>query len=210
MDDKTVVGSRRPPASLVVRQGARAGTVFPLTTDSVVLGREEGVDISLRDPEVSRQHARVSWQAGTYVLEDLGSTNGTFLNGMQITGQRPLRPGDSIGLGQTILVLQPQAAAAAEPTPMAAPRPVKAQVPAQPAYVPPPPPPPPPPAPAAAGGGGSRCMIWGCGCLAALLIVLVALAVAAALIIPEQIQPFLDENGIPIQLTMLYVAQWLV
>ena len=210
MDDKTVVGSRRPPASLVVRQGARAGTVFPLTTDSVVLGREEGVDISLRDPEVSRQHARVSWQAGTYVLEDLGSTNGTFLNGMQITGQRPLRPGDSIGLGQTILVLQPQAAAAADPTPKAAPRPVKAQVPAQPAYVPPPPPPPPPPAPAAAGGGGSRCMIWGCGCLAALLIVLVALAVAAALIIPEQIQPFLDENGIPIQLTMLYVAQWLV
>ncbi len=50
-------------------------------------------------------------------------------------------------------------------------------------------------------------MIWGCGCLAALLIVLVALAVAAALIIPDQIQPFLDKNGIPIQLTMLYVLQ---
>jgi hypothetical protein len=203
MDDKTVVGSRRPQASLVVRQGARAGTVFPLTTDSVVLGREEGVDISLRDPEVSRQHARVSWQSGTYVLEDLGSTNGTFLNGMQITGQRPLRPGDSIGLGQTILVLQPQGTA--EPTPPPAPRPVMAQAPAQPAYVPPPPPP--PPAPAAAEGGGSRCLVWGCGCLAALLIVLVALAVAAALIIPDQIQPFLDQNGIPIQLTMLYVVQ---
>jgi hypothetical protein len=208
MDDKTVVGSRRPPASLVVRQGARAGTVFPLTADSVVLGREEGVDISLRDPEVSRQHARVSWQAGTYVLEDLGSTNGTFLNGMQITGQRPLRPGDSIGLGQTILVLQPQAGA--EPTPVPAPRPAVAPAPAQPAYTPPPPPPPPAQAPAAAGGGGSRCMIWGCGCLAALLIVLVALAVAAALLIPDQIQPFLDQYGIPIQLTMLYIAQWAV
>jgi hypothetical protein len=208
MDDKTVVGSRRPPASLVVRQGARAGTVFPLTADSVVLGREEGVDISLRDPEVSRQHARVSWQAGTYVLEDLGSTNGTFLNGMQITGQRPLRPGDSIGLGQTILVLQPQAGA--EPTPVPAPRPAVAPAPAQPAYTPPPPPPPPAQAPAAAGGGGSRCMIWGCGCLAALLIVLVALAVAAALLIPDQIQPFLDQYGIPIQLTMLYMAQWAV
>ena len=206
MDDKTVVGSSRPKASLVVRQGARAGTVFPLTADSVILGREEGVDIALRDPEVSRQHARVSWQAGTYVLEDLGSTNGTFLNGMQIAGQRPLRPGDSIGLGQTILVLQPQAGA--EPTPTPAPRPAMAQAPAQPAHTPPPPPP--PPAPAAAGGGGSRCMIWGCGCLAALLIVLIALAVAAALIIPDQIQPFLDQNGIPIQLTMLYVAQWLV
>ncbi len=209
MDDKTVVGSRRPPASLVVRQGVRAGTAFPLTTDSVVLGREEGVDISLRDPEVSRQHARISWQAGTYVLEDLGSTNGTFLNGMQITGQRPLRPGDSIGLGQTILVLQPQAAA--EPTAaVPASRPAAAQAPAQPAYVPPPPPPPPAAAPAAAEGGGSRCLIWGCGCLAALLIVLVALAVAAALIIPDQIQPFLDKNGIPIQLTMLYIAQWAV
>ena len=207
MDDKTVVGSRRPQASLVVRQGARAGTVFPLTTDTVVLGREEGVDISLRDPEVSRQHARVSWQAGTYVLEDLGSTNGTFLNGMQIAGQRPLRPGDSIGLGQTILVLQPQAAA--EPTaPMPAPRPAVVQPPAQPAYVPPPPPA--PAAPVASEGGGSRCMVWGCGCLVALLIVLGALAIAAALMIPDQIQPILDQNGIPIQLTMLYVAQWAV
>ena len=53
-------------------------------------------------------------------------------------------------------------------------------------------------------------MIWGCGCLAALLILLIALAAAAALIIPEQIQPILDQNGIPIQLTMLYVAQWAV
>ena len=214
MDDRTVVGSGRPRASLVVRQGTRAGTVFPLTTDSVVLGREEGADISLRDPEVSRQHARVSWQAGTYVLEDLGSTNGTFLNGMQITGQRPLRPGDSIGLGQTILVLQPQAVA--EPAPMAAPRTAVAQPPPQPAYVPPPQPayappaPRPAPAPAASEGGGNRCMIWGCGCLAALLILLIALAAAAALIIPEQIQPLLDQNGIPIQLTMLYVAQWAV
>ncbi len=53
-------------------------------------------------------------------------------------------------------------------------------------------------------------MIWGCGCLAAVLIVLVALAIAAALIIPDQIQPFLDQNGIPIQLTMRYILQWAV
>jgi hypothetical protein len=203
VDDKTILASGRPKASLVVRQGAQAGTTFPLTGEAVILGREEGVGITLHDPEASRQHARISWQAGNYVLEDLGSTNGTFLNGVQLTGQRPLRPGDSIGIGQTVLVFQAQAGVGpvpARPT-VAAVQPVSAS------------PPPPAAAPAASEGGGSRCLLWGCGCLILLILLLiVGVAAAAILLTPQQlqdIQRFFDENGIPIQLTLLYVTHWL-
>jgi len=86
------------------------------------MGREEGIDIVLQDPESSRQHARVAWQGGQFIVEDLGSTNGTFVNGIQITAPQVLNPGDSIGIGQTALVFQiagvaaaPQAAYTANP-----------------------------------------------------------------------------------------------
>ncbi len=201
MDDKTILASSRPRASLVVRQGAQAGTTFPLTGEAVILGREEGVGITLHDPETSRQHARISWQAGSYVLEDLGSTNGTFLNSVQLTGQRPLRPGDSIGLGQTVLVFQAQAGVGPMPA-----RPTVTPV--QPVS-----PPPPVAAPAETKEGGSRCLLWGCGCLILLILLLiVGVAAAAILLTPQQlqdIQRFFDENGIPIQLTLLYVTHWL-
>ena len=195
MDDQTVLASGRPKASLVVRQGAQIGTTFPLSGEAIILGREEGVGITLHDPEVSRQHARISWQAGSYILEDLGSTNGTSLNSVQLTGQRPLRPGDSIGLGETVLVFQAQAG----PIPA---RPVTA--PARPVSAPSP-----VAAPAEPKKGGSRCLLWGCGCLIVLIALLVVIAVVAMLVFPEQIQPFFDENGIPIRLTLLYVAHWL-
>lgn len=193
MEDQTILASTQPNASLVVRQGAQVDTVFPLASSTVALGREEGVGITIQDPEVSRQHARISQQAGGYILEDLGSTNGTYLNGVQITGPQPLRPGDTIGLGQTALVFQ-QADTKAMP----------AQPTARPA--------PPPPSPAvelAEQQGRSRCLLWGCGCLVLGGLLLVAVAVAAMLLFGEEIQPIFDQMGIPIQLTMLYVTHLL-
>src|SRR5215510_378054 len=105
-DEPTMMGQGRPSATLVIRQGPQAGMSFPLTGNQVIIGREEGIGISLQDPESSRRHARISWQGGRFVVEDMGSTNGTFVNGIQITSPQILSPGDSIGIGQTALVFQ--------------------------------------------------------------------------------------------------------
>lgn len=191
MEDQTILASTQPNASLVVRQGAQVDTVFPLASSTVTLGREEGLGISIQDPEVSRQHARISQQAEGYILEDLGSTNGTYLNGVQITGPQPLRPGDMIGMGQTVLVFQ-QADTKAMP--------------AQPTTRPAPPPPSPAAEPAAQPQARGRCLLWGCGCLVLGGFLLAAVAVAAMLLFGEEIQPIFDDMGIPIQLTMIYVT----
>jgi hypothetical protein len=193
VDEQTVLAWSQPQASLVVRQGAGVGVTFSITGEEIILGREEGLGISIRDPEVSRRHARVSWQSGDYYVEDLGSTNGTFLNGTRVASPQPLRPGDAIGIGQTLLVFQTEAEATqAQPEPL----------PAQPA-------PPPAVAPAPQKRRRGKCLLWGCGCLILLGLLLVILAAAAMFLFAEEIQPILDDLEIPVQLTMLYVKQLL-
>jgi predicted component of type VI protein secretion system len=66
----------------------------------MTLGREAINDIPLADPEVSRRHARITYQEGRYVLEDLGSTNGTFINGRRIANPTFLNEGDIIDVGE--------------------------------------------------------------------------------------------------------------
>lgn len=165
MDQQTMVAAGWTGASLLVRQGAHAGASFPLSRTPVILGREEGVGITIHDPEISRRHARISWQEGGHVIEDLGSTNGTMLNGVPIAGPQRLAPGDMIGMGQTLLEFQwqpvvpapqpPSMPVAATPPPYPSapawqPSP-PTPAPARPPYpVTPPPPPPPMPGPARA------------------------------------------------------------
>jgi hypothetical protein len=67
------------------------------------LGRSRQCDIVLGDPNISRQHAEVRPRGGSWVLSDLGSTNGSRLNGRNITGPEVIRPGDEIELGATVL-----------------------------------------------------------------------------------------------------------
>jgi hypothetical protein len=199
VDDQTVLASARPRASLVVRQGTQVGTTFPLTGDVVIIGREEGAEVSIQDPEVSRQHARISWQAGRYVLEDLGSTNGTYLNGVQITSPQPLQPGDTVGMGQAVLVFEAQPEATL----------------AQPVVAPVQPIPPPSQAaqPAEPKSGRSRCLLWGCGCLALLGLLVLIAAAMAMLFIPTQIEDLLNgilnSIGLELDLAMLYVTHLL-
>ncbi len=87
---------------LVMRSGPVPGEAFPLQNPLITIGRDPASDIMINDAEVSRQHARLTLQSGGYVLEDLGSTNGTFVNGQRLMGPRVLKPGEVISVGEHI------------------------------------------------------------------------------------------------------------
>jgi predicted component of type VI protein secretion system len=87
---------------LVMRSDPDKGKAFDLTKNEIYIGRDISNDIVINDAEVSRKHARVALEAGGYVLEDLGSTNGTFVNGQRLMGPHALRPGELIMLGENI------------------------------------------------------------------------------------------------------------
>jgi predicted component of type VI protein secretion system len=160
---------------LVVRTGPNPGVVYDLTKEVALLGRDVNNDIVLGDAEVSRQHSRLTRTPGGYVLEDLGSTNGTFVNGERLVAPRVLSGGDMLGLGENVtLVFEssvPQAAATVAAAPSARPMepPAYASPQRQPAYTPPPayaPAAAEPMAPAAPGGARAKpWIIAGCGCL---------------------------------------------
>ncbi|MBL7064194.1 MAG: FHA domain-containing protein [Anaerolineae bacterium] len=75
-----------------------AGRRFPLAGPSTTLGRSPNCDVHVPDKRASRRHAEVRWDGETCTLRDLGSANGTFLNGHRITTPQTLRDGDEIGI----------------------------------------------------------------------------------------------------------------
>ena len=85
---------------LVMKTGPTPGKTFTLEDTEISIGREVGSGVYVNDVEVSRRHARLVSQFGDYLLEDLDSTNGTFVNGQRITGQRILKAGDTVFLGE--------------------------------------------------------------------------------------------------------------
>jgi len=89
-----------------IAPGQPSRTVF-LSRLPFTIGRRRGCDLVLSDPQASRTHARISAQDGAFVLEDLGSTNGTFVNDQRVQRQ-VLRPGDEIQIGQTRLRFSPE------------------------------------------------------------------------------------------------------
>lgn len=87
---------------LIVRRGPTPNQVFDLTRDVITLGRDISNDLVVNDAEVSRTHLRLTRGIDGYTIADLGSTNGTFINGQRLLGSRPLNNGDQIGLGETV------------------------------------------------------------------------------------------------------------
>jgi hypothetical protein len=87
---------------LTVQRGPSVGKSYELVKDVVTMGRDMSNDIVINDAESSRHHSRLTKQGVTYVVEDLGSTNGTFVNSARLSTPRPLNPGDMVGMGETI------------------------------------------------------------------------------------------------------------
>jgi predicted component of type VI protein secretion system len=89
----------------VMRSGPTPGVTFALEGDQLIIGRDATHAVSINDAEVSRKHARLTFQGGKYVLEDLGSTNGTFVNGQRLVSPAVLKSGDVVSLGEQIVLM---------------------------------------------------------------------------------------------------------
>jgi pSer/pThr/pTyr-binding forkhead associated (FHA) protein len=87
---------------LVMHKGPNPGKIYELVQDELTVGRDITNRVVINDPEVSRKHARLTLQSGSYVIEDLGSTNGTFVDGQRLIGPHVLKPGETIMFGEKI------------------------------------------------------------------------------------------------------------
>jgi pSer/pThr/pTyr-binding forkhead associated (FHA) protein len=126
---------------LTIQVGPNPGKTFPLNKPEMVIGRDVTADIVISDVEVSRKHAHLIAQQGGYLLEDLGSTNGTVVNGLRLTSPYLLHPGEQIVLGEHVTLVFETAQADPEATQInlgaSAPR-TPATLVETPAFVPPP------------------------------------------------------------------------
>jgi len=183
---------------LAMRSGPTPGKVYFLIKQENYIGRDFNNDIVINDSEVSRKHARIVMQPAGYTLEDLGSTNGTFVSGQRLMGPHLLKPGELIMLGENVSLVfeisteegvpltssEPMPGYAKAPAPVS---PRETYAPHQPQAYPPPytgqvPQGPPEPyyvEPQPRGPNrerrGSRTLFWaGCGCLLVLLCLIVA------------------------------------
>jgi len=89
----------------VMRSGPTPGVTYPLEGDQLIIGRDAVNAVAINDAEVSRKHSRLTFQGGKYVIEDLGSTNGTFVNGQRLVSSTVLKPGDVVSLGEQIVLM---------------------------------------------------------------------------------------------------------
>jgi pSer/pThr/pTyr-binding forkhead associated (FHA) protein len=99
-------GRRSAARKLVVTEGALAGTTITLGASPVTLGRADDSTLVLTDDYASTRHARLLPGDGSWTLEDLGSTNGTYLGGQKVSRPVPVPLGTPIRIGKTVLELR--------------------------------------------------------------------------------------------------------
>jgi hypothetical protein len=185
------------PYQLVMRTGPTPGKAFPLSKAEIYVGRDISNDIPVNEAEISRKHARLTIQEDTFVVEDLGSTNGTFVDAQRLMGPHVLRPGELIMFGENVgmvfeaVAYDPNATMVAanqagQQTPAPAGKPYAApaappvyaqQIPASPAdaYATTP----------KKKRGCSKWLLAGCGCLLVALCILAVILVVAVYAFPD-------------------------
>ena len=94
------------PHSLVVTQGALTGTSLPLRESGTIIGRNPECALVLDDDFASGRHARIFHRDGAWFVEDLGSTNGTYVGSVRITQPTTIGLGIQVRIGKTILELR--------------------------------------------------------------------------------------------------------
>jgi pSer/pThr/pTyr-binding forkhead associated (FHA) protein len=103
---KPARAGRGDPQRLLVTAGALAGTSFALTDQQITIGRSNDATLVLNDDYASSRHARLFPQDGQWIVEDLGSTNGTYLDRQKVTQPIPVPTGVPIRIGKTVLELR--------------------------------------------------------------------------------------------------------
>ena len=98
--------AKRTPTALVVTEGSLAGTTVSLKEAGVLLGRNPECTLVLDDDFASGRHARIFARDAGWFVEDLGSTNGTFLGSSKLTQPMPVEVGSTIRIGKTIFELR--------------------------------------------------------------------------------------------------------
>lgn len=91
------------PKELVVTEADGAARTYPMSQEPLQIGRSDSCQVILQDTYASQMHARVYPKDGEWFVEDLGSTNGTYLNRVKVSQAVPVGPGDEIRIGKTSL-----------------------------------------------------------------------------------------------------------
>jgi pSer/pThr/pTyr-binding forkhead associated (FHA) protein len=99
-DDGGLLGAMEPRLEVIAALGFEPGTTFDLR-DGATMGRSDHADIRVDDPFASSAHARIFARGDFMLVEDMGSTNGTYLNGRQLRGAERLKVADTIRIGDS-------------------------------------------------------------------------------------------------------------
>ncbi|MGD8405055.1 MAG: FHA domain-containing protein [Anaerolineales bacterium] len=89
---------------LILSDSKTSPTAFELNKSEIIVGRDPDVDITIPSPIVSRRHARLTRDGDAYMIEDMGSSNGTYVNGQRVSERRQLKSGDQVRFGQAIVL----------------------------------------------------------------------------------------------------------
>jgi hypothetical protein len=99
-------GDTSPPSRLVITKGAKNGLEMPLGDGPLTIGRSNESNLIIRDDYTSTHHARLMLWNGRWVIQDLDSTNGTFVNGERVTVPTPIPPNSTVTIGTTSFELR--------------------------------------------------------------------------------------------------------